>query len=83
MNLNSEHFLYFISLTEFITFEPYYDIKKLENEDLEKELETHRKNQVNIEFLDKYGNVSLLLLVGSIFITLGVIISIFMVLRGM
>ena len=67
---------------KFVTFEPYYDVKKLESEDLEKELEKHQKNQINIEFLDKYGNVSLLLLVGSLFITLGVIISIFMVIRG-
>ena len=61
-----------------LLFDNYYSSndKILEKDD---NLEIDNSND---EFLDKYGNVSILLLVGSLFITLGVIITIISILRG-
>jgi len=71
--------------------------KKIENKDIEilelysyKELYIKEKEIVNtnsIEYIDQkyinaYGKISILILLGSIFITLGVIISIIMLSRG-
>ncbi len=60
---------------------PFYDW--IEENELEKKLSMEEKEEeVSFEFLNAYGNVSLLLLLGSMFVTIGVLISIFMVLRG-
>ena len=40
------------------------------------------KEIINQDYLNAYGNVSLLLIIGSLFISLGVIISILSMLRG-
>ena len=75
----------FISKDDFEVLElkPYIDIeeekKKIEKE--EERLKKHEK-EVNDDFDNKYGNVSLFLLLGAILISLGVIIMIINVLRG-
>ena len=66
-----------------LLFETYIDYKEeIIEEDEELELYKYKSEELNKEFLDKYGNVSILLLVGSLFITLGVIITIIGLLRG-
>lgn len=67
---------------KFVIFDTYYDERKKEIFDEEKELEKYRKNESNNEFLDKYGYASLFMLIGSILICLGVIITIIMTFRG-
>ena len=56
---------------EILNLDYYYETKAFDYE-----LEEKKK----YSFLNAYGNVSILLLVGSIFITLGVLISIIMML---
>ena len=67
---------------KFVTFDTYYDERKKEIFDEEAELNKYRKNESNNEFLDKYGYASLFMLLGSILICLGVIITIIMTFRG-
>ena len=75
----------FISKDDFkiIELDPYIDTEE-EKKKIEKEEEKHnkKKKEMNDEFLNKYGNVSLFLLLGSLFISLGVIIMIINILRG-
>jgi hypothetical protein len=68
---------------EFVTFDSYYLEKKKHIFDEEAELEKYRKNESNNEFLDKYGFASVFMLLGSILICLGVIITVLMCLWGM
>ena len=60
---------------------PYLQNTNEEEEKLEEEY-NQKEQEVGLDFLNVYGNVSVLLLLGSVFVTIGVIISIFMVLRG-
>ena len=61
---------------------PYpYQEKEETPEKIEEEYEK-QEQEVSLEFLNVYGNVSYLLLIGSLFVTIGVLISIIMVLRG-
>ncbi len=67
-----------------ITLDAYYDKKdKVTEEDkYQEELEKYKLEQENKEFMDTYGSVSVLLIAGALLITLGVIITIFMIIRG-
>ena len=67
-----------------ITLDTYYDDKnKISYEGAYKaELERYRQEQENKEFMDTYGAASILLIAGSLLITLGVIVTIIMILRG-
>ena len=71
---------------EILNLDGYYD-KKVVNYDLEitpeEEYYQYKEEEVNTEFMNVYGKVSLFLLFGSLFISLGVIISIFLVIRGL
>ena len=62
-----------------LLFDNYYSIsdKALEKDNIESD-----KEKANSEFLNKYGNVSVLILAGSLFITFGVIVTIVSILRG-
>lgn len=75
----------FISKDDFIVLEldTYYD-KDKEKKKVEELEEKYKKKEkeVNDDFFNKYGNVSLFLLLGSLFISLGVIIMIINILRG-
>ncbi|MBR5370509.1 MAG: hypothetical protein IK137_04325 [Bacilli bacterium] len=75
----------FISKDDFKILElnPYYDLEE-EKKIIKKEEEKLRKKEkeLNDEFINKYGNVSLFILLGAIFISLGVILMIINVLRG-
>ena len=69
----------------------YHIIKKvagLENDgvvifDEEAELDKYKKNESNNEFLNKYGFASAFMLIGSLLICLGVMITILMYMWGM
>jgi len=66
-----------------VTFDRYFDKKGTKSEDnVEEDLIRYQQKKSNDEFLDKYGTASAFLLIGSLLISLGVIISIFMILRG-
>ena len=67
-----------------INLDAYYDEEaKIDYRDQHKEeLAQYQKEQENKEFMDTYGNVSALLIVGSLLITLGVIMTIIMLIRG-
>ena len=67
-----------------ITLDTYYDDKnKISYEGAyQAELERYRQEQENKEFMDTYGAASILLIAGSLLITLGVIVTIIMILRG-
>ena len=70
---------------QFIHFEPYYQKKEKEEvviETDEEEYNRYKEEEINLEFTNVYGKVSFLLLLGSLFVSLGVIISIFLALRG-
>lgn len=67
---------------KFVNFKNFYEGFNNIVEKEEKELDKHLVSHDN-DFLDKYGNVSIIMLVGSIFISLGVIISIIMFMRGL
>lgn len=75
----------FISKDDFkiLELDCYYDIEE-ENKKIQKEEEklTKKQKEINDDFTNKYGNVSLFLLLGALFISLGVIIMIINVLRG-
>ena len=61
--------------------------KKINEEDIvinEKDLPyKNNKEIINKDFLDAYGNVYIFLIFGSLFISLGVIVTIIMVIRGL
>ena len=61
---------------QLLGLEDYYDV-----EDVVKEEKTYRAP--SLQFANSYGVVSILLIVGSLLITFGVIVSIIMILRGM
>lgn len=67
-----------------ITLDTYYDNKDKTSyeEEYQAELERYRKEEENKEFMNTYGTASALLLAGSLLISLGVIITIFMIVRG-
>jgi len=75
----------FISKDEFniLELDCYYDIEE-EKKKIQKEEEMLIKKQkeVNDDFSNRYGNVSLFLLLGALFISLGVIIMVINILRG-
>lgn len=75
----------FISKEEYKLLElsPYIDTEE-EKRKIQKEEEkiNKKEKEVNEDFLNKYGNVSLFLLLGSLFISLGVIFMIINILRG-
>ena len=75
----------FISTNDFkvLELEPYIDIEE-EKKKIQKEEEKLRKKEkeVNIDFNNRYGSVSLFLLLGALFISLGVIIMVINILRG-
>ena len=61
----------------------WYDKNKISYEEAyQAELERYRQEQENKEFMDTYGAASILLIAGSLLITLGVIVTIIMILRG-
>lgn len=69
----------------FITsFDTFYDKKSniLIESNLDDEYFKYMEEDVGREFLDVYGNASLFIILGSLFISLGVIVSIFMILGG-
>ena len=68
-----------------ITLEPYYEKKEPEQEFItpEEEYYQYKEKEVTTEFLNVYGKVSIFILLGSIFISLGVLITIIMILKGM
>lgn len=59
-----------------MTLPKYYEREK--NIDVDRDL----KEEIQKDFLNKYGNVSFLLLLGSMFISLGVFITIMMIIGG-
>lgn len=82
---NNLEFNEFISKDDFkiLELDCYYDIET-EKKKVKKEEEKLLKKQkeVNDDFSNRYGNVSLFLLLGALFISLGVIIMIINILRG-
>ena len=75
----------FISKDDFeiIELDTYID-REEEKKKIEKQEEKDKKREklINDDFSNRYGNVSLFILLGAIFISLGVIIMIINVLRG-
>ena len=75
----------FISTNDFkvLELEPYIDIEE-EKKKIQKEEEKLKKKEkeVNVDFNNKYGSVSLFLLLGALFISLGVILMVINILRG-
>ena len=73
---------------EVLSLDGYYDvaienINRLMINDKEEDLPyKNRKEVMNREFLNAYGKVYIFLVFGSLFISLGVIITIIMVIRG-
>ena len=64
-----------------VVLDTYYD-SDLKKEEKEEEEYNNKESEVNSDYLNKYGSVSYLLLIGSLFITLGVILTIFKVIGG-
>ncbi len=68
---------------EIITLDTYYEKTDDDfDKEYEEQFDKYRLEQENKEFMDTYGSVSILLIAGSLLITLGVIVTIFMVIRG-
>ena len=71
---------------EVVNLDSYY-IQEEENTSevlsAEEEYYQYKEKEVNEEFLNVYGKVSIFLLIGSLLILLGVLITIFMVVKGM
>ena len=73
---------------EVVSLENFYDIdvkniNRITINDKDEDLPyKNRKEIMNREFLDAYGKVYIFLVFGSLFISLGVIITIIMVIRG-
>ena len=69
---------------QIVVLDDYYEPEEVEEKnDIEEELNRYRERESNKEFINKYGNASVFLILGSLLISLGVIITIIMVLRGM
>jgi len=68
---------------KFVVFDSYYLKKKKVIFDEEAELDKYKKNESNNEFLNKYGFASAFMLIGSLLICLGVMITILMYMWGM
>ena len=66
---------------DIIVLDTYYD-STLEKKEKEEKIYSDKEKEVNSDFLNKYGSVSYLLLLGSLFITLGVILTIFKIIGG-
>lgn len=66
---------------EVIVLDSFYEKEEEKKEEKEEEY-NYKKNEVTSDFINKYGSVSYLLLVGSLFITLGVIFTIIKVIGG-
>ena len=64
-----------------VVLDTYYD-SDLKKEEKEEEEYNNKESEVTSDYLNKYGSVSYLLLIGSLFITLGVILTIFKVIGG-
>ena len=63
---------------EIVVLDPYYEKKEeKENEEIDS-----KEKEVSSEFLNKYGSVSYLILLGSLFIALGVIVTIIKIVGG-
>lgn len=71
----------FIDKDDFIILklDSYYDLDAEKKKEEKKELKEEKKLN---DFNNKYGSVSILLILGSLFISLGVLITIFSILRG-
>ncbi len=70
------------SQMELLTLEHFYEKRIIYHFDENIEKIQKQDNYIGQEFLNTYGNVSLFLIIGSLFISLGVIISIISLLRG-
>ena len=81
-NLEHNEFISIDNL-KILELDPYIDIEE-EKRKIQKEEEKLKKKEKEVtdDFNNKYGSVSLFLLLGAIFISLGVIISILSMLRG-
>ena len=67
-----------------ITLDTFYgdEAKEKYLDDYYAEVEKYRIEQENKDFMNTYGSVSVLLIAGALLITLGVIITIFTIIRG-
>lgn len=68
-----------------LSLDSFYEKKKMEDEIVINENDLpykYNKEIINRDFLDAYGNVYIFLIFGSLFISLGVIATIIMVIRG-
>lgn len=67
-----------------ISLDTFYSdiVKDKYLEEYYEEVEKQRVEQENKDFMDTYGSVSVLLIAGALLITLGVIVTIFMIIRG-
>ena len=69
---------------EIVSFDNFYSIKEIKQEK-DEEIKSEINQKVfreNQEFLDSYGKVYIFLIVGSFLVSLGVIISLILILRG-
>ena len=72
------------SLIEIVSLDNFYD-KKSDVDEKEEDLILESKQKIlkeNQEFLDSYGKVYIFLIIGSLLVSLGVIISVIFALRG-
>lgn len=68
----------------FISLDSYYEKEeKISVVTPEEEFYQYKEKEVNQEFLNVYGKVSIFLLLGSLLITCGVLITIYMIMKGM
>ena len=71
-------------LVEIVVLDDYYEKEEeVEKVDVEEELNRYRERESNREFINKYGNASIFLVLGSFLLSLGVIITIIMLIRGL
>ena len=69
---------------QIVVLDDYYEPEEeIEKVDIEEELNQYRERESNKDFINKYGNASVFIILGSLLISLGVIITIIMILRGM
>lgn len=69
---------------EIVVLDDYYEKEEeVEKVDVEEELNRYRERESNREFINKYGNASIFLVLGSFLLSLGVIITIIMLIRGL
>lgn len=72
-----------ISDFQMVSLDDFYRVEQKEKVQIESGSTDLAVDQSSFKLLNSYGTVSILLLLGSLLITLGVIVSIIMVLRGM